>query len=93
MDMLAEVLMAIRPSEVHWYVLLSGLVSFYQSKQADERRLNATVELDEQLTFSTHLVHPVIILAGEEWTRTTNLQKLVIQGQPVRFGPSLCSTY
>jgi hypothetical protein len=52
------------------------MVSFDHATLA-HHRLNAATDPSEQLTFSTHLVHPAIILAGEDWP----MFKFVIQGE------------
>jgi hypothetical protein len=44
-------------------------------------RLNATSDPAEQLTFSTHLVHPAVIAAGEIWARNEGARKIVMQGE------------
>ncbi|WVQ72467.1 hypothetical protein IAR50_002019 [Cryptococcus sp. DSM 104548] len=44
------------------------------------RLLNAMVDPTEQLSFATHLVHPAIIAAGDNWSAAGSLRKLVIQG-------------
>ncbi|ODN94249.1 hypothetical protein L198_05105 [Cryptococcus wingfieldii CBS 7118] len=44
------------------------------------RWLNAMVDPTEQLSFATHLVHPAIIAAGDNWSAAGSLRKLVIQG-------------
>lgn len=46
-------------------------------------RLNATSDPAEQLTFSTHLVHPGIIAAGDIWARNGGAKKIIIQGEPL----------
>lgn len=75
MDALADVLLAMRPIEVRWYVELGSTLAL----RAD-RRLNATNDPAEQLTFSTHLVHPAIIAAGHIWSQAGGAQRLVMQG-------------
>ncbi|WVQ99578.1 hypothetical protein IAU59_006714 [Kwoniella sp. CBS 9459] len=42
--------------------------------------INAATDPSEQLTFATHLVHPAVIAAGENWSRNGSLRKLVVQG-------------
>ncbi|WVF71289.1 hypothetical protein IAT40_006092 [Kwoniella sp. CBS 6097] len=42
--------------------------------------INAAADPSEQLTFATHLVHPAVIAAGENWSRNGSLRKLVVQG-------------
>ena len=44
-------------------------------------RLNANNDPAEQLTFSTHLVHPAVIAAGEMWRRQGGVKRVVIQGE------------
>jgi len=44
-------------------------------------RLNANNDPAEQLTFSTHLVHPAVIAAGEVWSRQGGVKRVVIQGE------------
>ena len=77
MACLSEVLLAIRPVEVHWWVP--------HAEYTTDRRLNASNDPDEQLTFSTHLVHPAIIAAGEFWSHSDVLRRLVIQGMSNYF--------
>ncbi|KAK4684353.1 hypothetical protein P7C73_g5824, partial [Tremellales sp. Uapishka_1] len=59
------------------------------------RWLNAEHDPKEMLTFSTHLVHPAIIQAGNVWSENGSLRKLVVQGGfrdlfrvPLRLLPS-----
>ncbi|OCF33014.1 hypothetical protein I316_05352 [Kwoniella heveanensis BCC8398] len=42
--------------------------------------INAATDPSEQLTFATHLVHPAVIAAGENWSRNGTLRKLIVQG-------------
>ncbi|WVR09792.1 hypothetical protein IAU60_006868 [Kwoniella sp. DSM 27419] len=43
--------------------------------------VNASTDPYEQLSFSTHLIHPAIIAAGQTWSeRSGSLLKLVVQG-------------
>ncbi|KAK8864496.1 hypothetical protein IAR55_001746 [Kwoniella newhampshirensis] len=44
------------------------------------RWLNAATDPYEQLSFATHLVHPAIIAAGQNWSRNGSLRKLILQG-------------
>nr|ODN97588.1 hypothetical protein L204_03006 [Cryptococcus depauperatus CBS 7855] len=44
------------------------------------RWLNAEQDPAEQLSFATHLVHPAVIKAGENWSAAGTLRKLVVQG-------------
>jgi hypothetical protein len=57
-------------------------------------RLNAAENPNEMLTFSTHMVHPAVIAAGERWTSTGCLRKLVIQGESnASYNTKLSSDY
>ena len=57
------------------------MVSRLRKYKADCCRLNSTDDPNEQLTFSTHLVHPAIISIGERWSRNGALRKMVVQGE------------